>query len=280
MFHKNYLHFLNSVSTLIGLFILFCLSSSSLAIADDKTSPKSIEVMILGTFHFTGGGQDVVNEDIDDFLKPERQKEIEAVLKHLESYNPDKIMLELDNEKEMEFNQEYEAYLRGNHKLTVNERQQLGMRLAARLGHKQLYAIDYSNFLDYRPGLKAARALDQQEVLAEHEAQIASARKNVASQKGKPLAERLIALNSEYTRGNNFFLTIAQMGSVENAEGALSVLTWWERNLVMFARAAQYAEPGDKILIIVGAGHKLILQQMFEGADGFELVYPVPYLKR
>ena len=76
------------------------------------------------------------------------------------------------------------------------------------------------------------------------------------------------------------FLTVAQMGSPEDPQGALQVMTWWERNMVIFARTAQYAEPGDKILIVIGAGHRDILQDFFGDAHGFELVSPVPYLEK
>lgn len=244
------------------------------------TQDKNIEVMILGTFHFTGGGSDVVNADIDDFLAPKRQKEIAETLKRLKAFNPDKIMLELEIKYEDEFNKEYQNYLKGEHTLTVNERQQLGMRLARQLGHEQLYAIDYDSFLDYRPGIKAAKELQQQTLLDQHNNQIARAGAKIEAQTSKPTIERLINLNSNYKNGNSFFLTIAQMGTKEKMEGALSVLTWWERNLVMFGRAAKAAEPGDKILIIVGAGHKLILEEMFQGADGFTTIDPLPYLKK
>ena len=268
-----------NIFTLKTLAILLLACSIDSVSAGTAGSEKKFEVMILGTFHFTGGGNDVVNEDIDDFLAPRRQSEIKAVLDRLESFAPDKIMLELDHEHEVEFNERYKAYQQGEHDLSVNERQQLGMRLAKRLGHDSLYAIDYSNFLDYRPALTAAQSLQQEALLAEHEAQIERTIAEVDSQKDLPLDARLIRLNSDFSNGNSFFLTLAQMGSVENVEGALSVLTWWERNLVMFTRTAQRAEVNDRILIIVGAGHKLILEQFFENAEGVRVVSPLPYLR-
>ena len=35
------------------------------------TDAAPIEVMVLGTYHFTGGGQDLHNADVDDHLAPE-----------------------------------------------------------------------------------------------------------------------------------------------------------------------------------------------------------------
>jgi hypothetical protein len=271
--------FVKVMLLLFSVFFWVTNASADTNVTANQKPKKDVEVMILATFHFTGGESDAVNEEIDDFLAPQRQAEINAVLDCLELYAPDKIMLELNNERGGEFNKKYMSYLKGNHKLTVNERQQLGMRLAARLKHKRLYAIDYSNYLDYRPSLAEAKLLEQTDLLREHKAQISAVETKIASQKGRSLSERLISLNSDYSKGNNFFLTLAQMGTVEKAEGALSVLPWWERNLVMFARSAQYSKPGDRILIVVGSAHKSILQQLFEDADGFRVISPVKYLE-
>ncbi|WP_375283371.1 hypothetical protein [Marinicauda pacifica] len=52
------------------------------------TDAAPIEVMVLGTYHFTGGGQDLHNADVDDHLAPERQREIKAVVDALASLTP------------------------------------------------------------------------------------------------------------------------------------------------------------------------------------------------
>jgi len=260
---------------LIAIFLVA--SHASNATAEEPRA--DIEVMILGTFHFTGGGNDVVNPEVDDFLAPGGQAEIKAVLDKLELYGPDKVMLELELQYEDEFNQEYRGYLAGKHELGVNERQQLGMRLAARLGHERLYAIDYDNFLDYRGALAAAEELGQDHLLEAMEVGIERTSASFKSQEGLSLEERLIRLNMVSEFDHNFFMRIAQMGSVENPQGTLQILTWWERNLVMFARTTQYAEPGDKILIIVGSGHNYVLNELFGSTEGIKLTNPISYLQ-
>ena len=77
-----------------------------------------------------------------------------------------------------------------------------------------------------------------------------------------------------------YYLSVAQMGTVENPLGALQIADWWKRNLVIFARAAHYSEPSDTVLIVFGAGHKHQLERHFREAHGFELVDPLPYLDR
>lgn len=248
---------------------------------NQKQPDADIEIMILGINHFTGGGADKFDPGIPYYLGANGQREIEEVLDRLETYKPDKIMVELNLEREDEFNQTYNSFLNGAHQLGVNERQQIGMRLARRLGHEQLYAMDFASFLDYRPALTAAKDLEQDQLLQIVEELSSQIGANHDIEAKLPLLERLIRMNADEQRiQRKIFLTIAQMGTVEDPQGALQILTWWQRNLVMFARTAQRAEPGDKVLIVVGNGHREILGEFFSDAPGFKLISPIHYLRQ
>ena len=171
--------------------------------------------------------------------------------------------------------------MRGEHELAVNERQQIGMRLAKRLGHKKLYAIDFNSFLDNRPAFAAAKELGQDRLLQEYENLVDELRAKAAVDENKPLVDQFVTLNSDEDRlQRKIWMTVAQMGSLEDPQGAKRVITWWQRNLAIFARAANQAEPGEKVLIIFGAGHRTILKEFFDDAPGYKLVSPVPYLKK
>jgi len=267
------------IGALSAMFNIVFLSACTTTGATEQQDRKPVEVMILGTFHFTGGGNDLVNPELDDFLAPGRQAEIMTLVDKIEAFAPDKVMVELELKYEEAFNQKFQDYLEGKHELSVNERQQVGMRLAAQLGHERLYAIDYDNFLDYRGAVAAAEKGGQNHLLTAMDEEVNAIKILVESQKKLDITERLIQLNTVSEFDHNFFMRIAQMGSVENPQGALQILTWWERNLVMFARTALHAEPSDKILIIVGAGHNYILHEFFSSAEGFSLTSPIPYLQ-
>lgn len=268
------------IFALFGI-VLGVVSINACALAQTEHQPEAdVQVMILGTIHLTGGGSDEVSPEVKNYLAPEGQEEIKQLLDRLETYAPDKIMLELEPQYEEEFNHRYESYLEGNHELTVNERQQVGMRLAERLGHERLFAIDFDSFLDTRGALAVAEELGQDHLLKERGDLINEIIASDDAEKHLPLIERLIILNSDERRiQRKIFLAIAQMGTPEDMQGALQIQTWWQRNMVMFARTAQHAEPGDKVLIVVGAGHRDILMEFFDDANGFTLVDPVPYLK-
>ncbi|MDR9418230.1 DUF5694 domain-containing protein, partial [Gracilimonas sp.] len=110
----------------VGLIFLF---QADYVQAQEQKTKKPIQVMVLGTFHFTG---------VPDFYPikaPERQEEIEAVVDKLKQFNPSKVALEYQRKHHAKLDSMYEEYLEGIHELTVNERQQLGFRTAKQLNH-------------------------------------------------------------------------------------------------------------------------------------------------
>ncbi|QNL18933.1 hypothetical protein HXX25_05975 [Hyphobacterium sp. CCMP332] len=239
------------------------------------------QVMVLGMFHFTGGGSDYVNSAVDDYFSPQRQAEIDALVVQLAEFNPTKIVVELTPDGEDHFNESYQAYLGGNHELTVNERQQIGMRLAARLGHERLYAADYSIGMDF-DAMMGAAAENGQTHLSDRLPQLMGEIQTLdesLNQAGISIGERLRVYNTaEFLAAHNVYLTLAQMGSVENPAGANEMAGWWGRNLHTFAQIAQLSEPGDRILVIYGSGHKFLLDQFFQDAAEFEWVDALNYL--
>ncbi|MEN0651951.1 MULTISPECIES: DUF5694 domain-containing protein [Hyphobacterium] len=259
---------------------LSLLLSPSAAIAQHDEPPA--QVMVLGTFHFTGGGQDYLNPEVDDYLAPARQAEIEAVVERLAEFNPTRIVVELDPEAEDRFNALYDAYRRGEHTLTVNERQQIGMRLAARLGHERLYAADYSSGMDFDAMMAAGQANGQDRLMARMD-ELRAAIEAEDARLNRPeisVTERLIAANApDFLELHNIYLTLAQLGSVEDPAGAREMTNWWGRNLQIFAQISWIAEPGERVLVIYGSGHKFLFDQFIQDAVEMEWVDALDYLE-
>ncbi|WP_421791976.1 DUF5694 domain-containing protein [Hyphobacterium sp.] len=250
---------------------------SSTTLAQDETP----QIMVLGTFHFTGGGADYINPEVDDYLAATRQAEIEALVDALAQFNPTKIVVELLPEAEEGFNADYQRYLAGDHQLTVNERQQIGMRLAARLGHDRLFAADYRSGMDFDAMMAAGGEYDQGHLMARLGAlqTTMAAWEREVNRPDVSVSTRLRTVNTpEMLSLHNVYLTLAQLGSADNPVGAQNMANWWGRNLHIFAQIGQLSEPGDRILVIYGSGHKFLFDQFFQDAVEFDWVDVLDYI--
>ena len=54
----------------------------------------NVDVMVLGTYHMANPGLDLANVRADDVLKPQRQKELEALSVALAEFKPTKVVVE------------------------------------------------------------------------------------------------------------------------------------------------------------------------------------------
>ncbi|MGJ3233164.1 MAG: DUF5694 domain-containing protein [Oceanicaulis sp.] len=259
--------------SLLASLALLCIAPAALA-------QEPIEVMVLGTYHFDGGGADLHNADVEDPRSPEGQRQIAELLDRLEPFAPTKIMVELTPEHEDRFNAAYRAFLAGEHELSVNERQQVGMALAARLGHDRLYAVDFQNGMDFEAMLGAAQANEQGRVLAQFDAFNTDIAAFMREIEAMGVMERLRVMNGPAASDmHDGYFILAQMGAPHDPVGAREMGAWWERNLIIFSNIAFHAEPGDRVLVIYGSGHKPLLDQFFAGAPGFTLIDSLAYLE-
>lgn len=272
-----------TILALIGAAALSaCATTLGPAEAEAPTAPIAAraQIMVLGVYHFRPGGSDRIVNQVDDHLSPRRQAEIADVLQRLERFRPTKIVVELDPEHEAQFNERYARYRAGEVQLGVNERDQLGMALAHRLGHTRLYAADASSDMHFDDMLAAAQANGQEHLLDAFNTGTSEIEAHQAATRDLSVRDRLIDVNSPMVlRWNDLYLTMAQMGSRENPIGAQDMSAWWGRNLHIFAQIAQLSEPGDRILVIYGSGHKFLLDHYFEHAREFELIDPLDYLR-
>jgi pheromone shutdown protein TraB len=60
--------------------------------------------------------------------------------------------------------------------------------------------------------------------------------------------------------------------------GADLLAKWYERNIYMYANLQRLAEPGERILVIVGSGHAPILRELATYDPQMLLVDVLEYL--
>ncbi|MFD1736358.1 DUF5694 domain-containing protein [Bacillus salitolerans] len=92
------------------------------------------EIILLGTFHFQQ----------DEEMIIEKESEIIELVEHLSSLKPTKIALEWEKSKNKQLN---EAYKNTDRDLRIDEIEQIGFRLAKKLNHGKIYAVNWGGHL-------------------------------------------------------------------------------------------------------------------------------------
>jgi Family of unknown function (DUF5694) len=279
------------VSTVVALSIAgAALAQAPAAATDNPADPHDwftaehadAELLILGMFHFKDAGHDTYKPEVDvDILSERRQAELAELLDRLAAFAPTKILIEVGFDRQAEFEERYHDYLAGEFEITANEIYQVGFRLAQRLGHQRLYAVD-ADGRSY-PGLPedvAAYAAEHgQAGLLESpwdERYTALYRADDHAKAGQTLIEHLLYLNSpERLRigHGHYVLRSIALGTATEYPGADQLTGWWyNRNLRIFANVARVTESGDRLLLLIGAGHVPILRHAADASPELHLV--------
>lgn len=216
------------------------------------------EVLIVGTYHMTNPGRDVVNMQADDVLSPRRQAEIAQVIAVLEKFRPTKIALEADVGDER-IVQAYADYLAGKLELNRNERQQLGFRLAARLDHPAVHPVDADGEFPYPRLVKYAQATGRQtEFDALKERLQASVKALDDYLAAHTVLETLQYMNSDrgVAEALGVYFRMAEFGEPWDWAGADLVADWFRRNMRIYTNIVGLIDsPDERVLVIYGAGH-------------------------
>jgi hypothetical protein len=77
-----------------------------------------------------------------------------------------------------------------------------------------------------------------------------------------------------------FYYDLLSFGDTEQQPGADLNAMWYLRNAKSFAKLMTVAEPGDRILVVYGAGHNYWLRHFASTVYGYRNVDPTPYVKR
>jgi len=252
-----------------------------------QEAPKPVEVMVLGTYHFNNPGRDIHNMQADDVLKPQRQAEIEALAKALADFRPTKVMVERVAKTPDLADADYAAFTPETLKTERRERVQIGYRLARQLGHDRVYAIDESpdgdepDYFPYGKVVEHAKANGQSAVLEKGERRGAEMVKAFAARQATAtIPELLVEANApDYFGGIGGYYDMLAIGDTERQPGAELNAVWYMRNAKIFAKLMTVAKPGDRILIVYGAGHNYWLRHFVSETPGYRNVDPTTYLR-
>lgn len=247
--------------------------------AETACSADAVDLLILGSYHMGNPGLDAVNIEADDVLTPRRQAEIAAVNAALLQFRPTKIAVEGDRSKST-WQDSYRQWLEGKSGLGRNEIEQIGMKVARAAGYSTIYPIDF-------PMLMSGLRHDEVEIKRPKPPSAASAAPRQLSEaelllRRHTVAENLHRMNhpDAIAAAHRPYMDLLEPDPDEPAlYGKSDYLTnWYKRNIRMMANVARISGPGDRVLLIVGAGHLPILRDFAIHSPAFCLADTLHYL--
>ena len=243
----------------------------------DATPPDPVAgFLFLGSYHMANHNRDVHNTRADDVLAAKRQQEIAEVARLIERYRPTKVMVEADPASQAKLDAEFAASCKGDRRLGRDEIEQVGYRVACDLGLPGVVGVNWNDLgpipdeasVDYvaaieRHGQQAQRARD----MAVGNAQAAH---DQAVLDHGSIGDMLRYLNSpEWLAANaRAYFRIGLYGTQEDPAGANWMMLWFGRNQYIFNNIVRNTQPGDRVLVVYGAGHGNLLRQ-FAADSGF-----------
>lgn len=243
---------------------LLCLVPALPLAAQAPPAADPARVLVLGTYHFANPGSNVVKPDIADVLSDTKQAEIRAVVEALTRFRPTKIAVEVEPASAPRLDSLYRAYRTGEHALTRSETQQLGFRLAAMLELPRLYPIDHDGEFPWMELMEYAQAHDSAFV-AFSKKELARLTAEMNRRQRENTVGQILRLNNQSTelaRDHGIYMRFARVGAGDTYVGAELLSKWYERNIHIFTNLQRIAQPGERVLVIIGAGHAPILREL------------------
>ncbi|MCS6625433.1 DUF5694 domain-containing protein [Roseibacterium beibuensis] len=244
--------------------------------AETSCMPDGGHLLILGVYHMDNPGLDAENLRADDVLSDRRQREIDALARALVKYRPSKVAVEAPYGDRV-WPSRYLEYLQGQRSLGRNEIEQVGFRVARTMGHNAIYPIDYPMFMSGLRHDEVERRPPSQP------SEGASPSADEARLSRSTVTEFLIHLNDPgriATDHAAYMGLLAPDSSTTALYERVDRLTfWYQRNHRMMANLVRVSEPGDRVLLVVGAGHLQIMRDLARDAPFICLMDTQKYLQ-
>lgn len=252
--------------------------------------PQPIQVMVLGVPHLDNPGRDMNNVRIDPVTTPEKQAQLARIAEDLARFRPTAIAIErvAPDPSTME-DAGFAGYQPDWLLSQPDERVQIGYRLAALADLSRVYAVDEKDregqptYFPFGPVAEWAEANGR---TADLQALNGPVREYIATVERRQRTETLGRLIAEANAPDApmssanaaMYYRFLQFGSGADLPGAELNGRWYTRNAMIFAKLMQVAEPGDRIVLMFGAGHAYWLRHFASTTPGYVLVEPTDYL--
>jgi hypothetical protein len=225
-------------------------------------------------------------EDKISVLDEPWQSEIVAIAKTIEEFRPTIIAIELNPSRQGRIDSLFQLYLAGDWKLSTNETQQLGFRIARNLGIDRIYCVDdmgmpYDHIRKLFADSARLSALDHYYFNSPYLEIIRHERGRIES-----IIDDMLLYNHPDQIRENLSVYLLHPFKYEESPGDFTGVDWesgrwYNRNLRIFRNVQRIERtPDDRILMIVGYDHLNLLNLFFDVSREFELVSPLPYLEK
>lgn len=265
------------------LFAVAAVAACTTAVQAAELRPS---LMIVGMPHLGNPGRDIANTKVEDVLSPRRQREIEALVDRLAAFRPTHVAVEWETGDQTKLDQRYADYRAGRLKLSSDETDQIGLRLAAKLGLPRVDAADWNGEppgkdedYDFPAWMKAHGRGGEWDAFQKSSQALADAQG--AFQRCHPLADWVRSYNDEAgsTAFARPYFEIATFGDTAQNPGAAWVGSWYARNLRIYTNLLRIGgAPGSRTLAVFGAGHGPLLRSNAVQSGRFTLVDVLRYL--
>lgn len=267
------------------LFMMGCATAEPVkepAVEESKVTNAPVQVMVLGVYHFSNPGQDLNNFDAEDVLSDRRQNELTILVDALAKFEPTVLAVEASAAAPYK-DQDWPKFLAGELPESRNEIEQIGYRLAKTANVDRVYAIDEQpsegepDYFPYEGVAKSAEATGRSDELKSM-SDASSLMAGLAAAEEKSIPHALLFMNTN-TDFDSFYWDIIGFGEGEDQPGAELASYWFLRNAKIFNKLQQVTQPGDRVVVVYGAGHRYWLEKLVENTTDYDLEPVSPYLK-
>ncbi len=221
--------------------------------------------------------------DADDVRIPERTPEMNDVAARLAAFHPTQVAVERVVGDQGVLDAHYRAYRARQADLEASE-EQIGFRLAARLGLDGVQAVDWMELIPGQRAFSEVMAWVQTHQRPLYE-ELAGGGPGAVSIKDRSLLDVLREVNQpgRDRASHASYQRFAQIGAAADPRAAyvgLDWLTWWyRRNLTIFVNLMRLAAtPDDRVLLLIGAGHRFLLNQFLRDSERCHVDEAIRYL--
>jgi hypothetical protein len=242
------------------------------------------QVMIVGVSHLVAR-RDIHNSVYTDSpLSAKRQAQIDDIVDRLTRFHPTKVLLEVPF-GERKHPDQYSEYLAGRFTLGADEVYQYGFKIAARSGNKTIYPIDTWGPSLYDDNSPAGKRIDA--YLMKHfnsvrdpEDDARIAQEHYLQLHGTYLDElRYLNTDSAIRSNASWYSIFVGIGREADNAGASYVAQWYTRNCYIFSNILSIIRPGDRVVVLMGQGHKYLLREFVRLNPNLTYVDPLQYLR-